>query len=306
MTFLRVALLLIGGITIGVSQATAETMDCRAQLKRQDEHCQMLAEKLAAACPSGTNIKETAQCRELSGQIAVPARTSRAHTPNAAGEFEIKGMGRHGWQNGRTRTSLRRKGQVHIAIATAAGRDRTGSPSMRDKPCLTSSDLQKAMAACRAEAEKNKWNVSIAIVDDGGYLLTFDRMDGAPAITAEVAIGKAHTAALTRRPSKFFEDRVKERPAFANFPAGILIQGGCRSRCAANAWAPSACQASPHESSRSRKRVCAGGLVERCQWRTSLVRHCSRYPSCSSCLCRRAVASKSSNALKRCVQTFGR
>ena len=51
---------------------------------------------------------------------------------------------------------------------------------MRDKPCLTSSDLAKAMAACRAEAEKNKWNVSIAIVDDGGYLLAFDRMDGAP------------------------------------------------------------------------------------------------------------------------------
>src|SRR5262245_66037423 len=97
---------------------------------------------------------------------------------------------------------------------------------MRDKPCLTSSDLQKAMAACRAEAEKNKWNVSIAIVDDGGYLLAFDRMDGAPAITAEVAVGKAHTSALTKRPSKFFEDRVKERPAFANFPAGILIQGG--------------------------------------------------------------------------------
>src|SRR5262245_21551534 len=96
---------------------------------------------------------------------------------------------------------------------------------MRDKPCLTASDIQKALAACRAEAEKNRWNVSIAIVDDGGYLLSFDRMDGAAAITAEVAIGKARTAALTKRPSKFFEDRVKERPAFANFPAGILIQG---------------------------------------------------------------------------------
>jgi glc operon protein GlcG len=98
---------------------------------------------------------------------------------------------------------------------------------MRDKPCLTSSDLQKAMAACRAEAEKNKWNVSIAIVDDGGYLLAFDRMDGAAAITAEVAIGKAHTSALTKRPSKFFEDRVKERPGFVTFPTpGVMFQGG--------------------------------------------------------------------------------
>ena len=107
---------------------------------------------------------------------------------------------------------------------------------MRDKPCLTSADLEKAMAACKAEAKKNKWNVAIAIVDDGGYLLAFERMEGVAAISAEVAIGKAHTSALTRRPSKMFEDRVKERPAFVNFPAGILIQGGlpilARNECA--------------------------------------------------------------------------
>ena len=96
---------------------------------------------------------------------------------------------------------------------------------MRDKPCLTGADIQKAIAACRAEAEKNNWRVAIAVVDDGGYLLFFDRMDGVAPISAEVAIGKARTSAMTRRPSKFFEDRVKERPAFANFPAGILIQG---------------------------------------------------------------------------------
>src|SRR5581483_3435108 len=98
--------------------------------------------------------------------------------------------------------------------------------TMRDKPCLTSADIEKALAACKAEAARNKWNVSIAVVDDGGYLLAFERLEGVAAITAEVAIGKARTAALTRRPSKMFEDRVKERPAFANFPAGILIQGG--------------------------------------------------------------------------------
>jgi uncharacterized protein GlcG (DUF336 family) len=82
------------------------------------------------------------------------------------------------------------------------------------------------MAACLAEAETNKWNVAVAILDDGGHLLAFQRMDGTGAISAEVAIGKARTSALTKRPSKFFEDRVKERPAFASFPAGMLIQGG--------------------------------------------------------------------------------
>jgi hypothetical protein len=74
MTFTPVALLLPGiiGITLllGSVHAVAESASCQAQLKQQDEQCQALAEKLAEACPSGTDIKETALCRELSNQIA--------------------------------------------------------------------------------------------------------------------------------------------------------------------------------------------------------------------------------------------
>jgi glc operon protein GlcG len=96
---------------------------------------------------------------------------------------------------------------------------------MRTKSCLTLADVTKILAACEGEAVKNKWGVAVAIVDEGGHLLGFQRMDGAGPISAEVAIGKARTSALTRRPSKFFEDRVKERPAFVSFPVGVLIQG---------------------------------------------------------------------------------
>jgi glc operon protein GlcG len=96
---------------------------------------------------------------------------------------------------------------------------------MRTKPCLTSADVKILLAACEAEAAKNNWSVAIAILDEGGHLLGFTRMDGVGAISAEVAIGKARTSALTKRPSKFFEDRVKDRPAFVSFPAGTLIQG---------------------------------------------------------------------------------
>jgi glc operon protein GlcG len=96
---------------------------------------------------------------------------------------------------------------------------------MRTKPCLTLGDVKTILAACEAEAVKNKWSVAVAIVDEGAHLLGFQRMDGVGPISAEVAIGKAHTSALTRRPSKFFEDRVKDRPAFVSFPAGVLIQG---------------------------------------------------------------------------------
>ena len=97
---------------------------------------------------------------------------------------------------------------------------------MRTRPALTGADVQKLAAACKAEAAKNKWNVSIAIVDDSGFPLYLERLDGAGPMTAQVAIGKASTAAITRRPTKFWEDRVKERPVFLKFPDNLPIQGG--------------------------------------------------------------------------------
>ena len=98
---------------------------------------------------------------------------------------------------------------------------------MRQKPVLTADDCHKMMAACKAEAQKNKWAVAIAIVDDSGAAILLERLDGCGAISSTVAMGKAQTSALTKRPSKFFEDRVKERPGFVTFPTpGVMFQGG--------------------------------------------------------------------------------
>ncbi|HKQ66983.1 MAG TPA: heme-binding protein [Methylomirabilota bacterium] len=97
---------------------------------------------------------------------------------------------------------------------------------MRSKPTMTASDVQKMVAACKSEAAKNTWSVSIAVVDDAGYLLYLERLDGAGPVTAEVATEKAVTAARTRRPTKFWEDRLKERPAFMKFPGVLPLQGG--------------------------------------------------------------------------------
>ena len=54
---------------------------------------------------------------------------------------------------------------------------------MRSKPSLTANDAAKMMAACKAEAAKHKWDVCIAIVDEGGYLIHLERMDGAKLVT---------------------------------------------------------------------------------------------------------------------------
>ena len=116
---------------------------------------------------------------------------------------------------------------------------------MRDKPCLTSVRPAKGDGRLQAEAEKNKWNVSIAIVDDGGYLLVVRPHGRRRARSPPRSRSARRTrSAMTRRPSKFFEDRVKERPAFVNFPAGMLIQGAVPIMARANASARSASPAS--------------------------------------------------------------
>ncbi|AMN39916.1 GlcG/HbpS family heme-binding protein [Rhodoplanes sp. Z2-YC6860] len=97
---------------------------------------------------------------------------------------------------------------------------------MKTRPCLTSDDAQRIMTACKAEAEKHGWRATIVIVDEFGALMLAERLEGAAPISAEVALSKAKTSALTRRPTKFWEDRAKDRPGFLKFPADSMLQGG--------------------------------------------------------------------------------
>jgi glc operon protein GlcG len=97
---------------------------------------------------------------------------------------------------------------------------------MRSKTALTLADAHTMMAAAKAEAEKRNWGVTIAIVDDAGALLMLERMDRARAQTAEVALLKARSAAVTHRPGKAWEETVKQRPGVLNFPDAFHVTGG--------------------------------------------------------------------------------
>jgi glc operon protein GlcG len=97
---------------------------------------------------------------------------------------------------------------------------------MRTKRALSLSDARAIVDAARREAEQRKWNVTIAVVDEGGFLLALDRMDGAPLQSADIAVRKAWTSALTRLPTKTLEDMVKDRPALVGFPGQLRVQGG--------------------------------------------------------------------------------
>ncbi len=99
---------------------------------------------------------------------------------------------------------------------------------MKNKPILELSDIKMIAAAAEAEAMKNNWAVTIAVVDDGGHLLWLQRLDGAAAISAHIAPAKAHTAALGRRESKFYEEVINGgRSSFLSAPEiKGLLEGG--------------------------------------------------------------------------------
>ena len=99
---------------------------------------------------------------------------------------------------------------------------------MKTKSFLELADLKAVAAAAEAEALKNGWAVSIAIVDDGGHLLWLQRLDGAPPISAHIAPAKANTAAVGRRESKVYEDMINGgRMSFLSAPdLRGLLEGG--------------------------------------------------------------------------------
>ena len=99
---------------------------------------------------------------------------------------------------------------------------------MKNKPALELADVKAIAAAAEAEALKNKWAVSIAIVDDGGHLLWLQRLDGAAPISAHIAPAKANTAAVGQRESRIYEEMINGgRVSFLSAPdLKGLLEGG--------------------------------------------------------------------------------
>ena len=99
---------------------------------------------------------------------------------------------------------------------------------MKNTYALESADIQAIAAAAEAEALKNNWAVTIAIVDAGGHLLHLQRLDGAAPISAHIAPAKANTAAMGQRESKVYEDMINAgRVSFLSAPdLKGLLEGG--------------------------------------------------------------------------------
>ena len=96
---------------------------------------------------------------------------------------------------------------------------------------VSTESAKNVAAASIAEAQKNNWKMAVAIVDTGGYLVYFERMQDTQTGSVDLAIEKARTAALFRRPTKLFQDSVAaggEGLRLLRLTGAIPIDGGVR------------------------------------------------------------------------------
>ncbi|HET8677252.1 MAG TPA: heme-binding protein [Blastocatellia bacterium] len=115
-------------------------------------------------------------------------------------------------------------GLVFLATASEV------SAQVAEKQSLTLDGARKVIAAALAEAKRvNAPGGVIAVVDDGGNLMALERLDGTFAAGATISVGKARTAVLFKRPTKVFEEIIKNgRTAMVALPDALFtpLQGG--------------------------------------------------------------------------------
>lgn len=109
---------------------------------------------------------------------------------------------------------------LFVTMASAQDRPSYG-------PEITLVSAKKIAAAALAEAQKNNFNVAVAIVDNHGFLVYYERMDDTQSASPLIAIEKARSAAMFRRTTRVMEDTVnKGRTAFLGIPGATPITGG--------------------------------------------------------------------------------
>lgn len=94
------------------------------------------------------------------------------------------------------------------SLTAAAQSPLSPPPQIPYGMAISTESAKQAAAAAIAEARKNRWNMAIAIVDTGGYLVYFEKMQDTQTGSVDLAIEKARTSALFRRPTKVFEEAV--------------------------------------------------------------------------------------------------
>jgi len=109
---------------------------------------------------------------------------------------------------------------LSAGLASAQERPPYGNP-------ITIDQAKKIAAGALAESKKNNWRMAISIVDNHGFPVYFERMEDTQTASIQIALDKAKSAAMFRRPTKVFEDGVaKGRVALLGLTGAMPIEGG--------------------------------------------------------------------------------
>jgi glc operon protein GlcG len=116
---------------------------------------------------------------------------------------------------------------LFLALIALSSVQLPAEAQLPEKKVLTLEVVKRVAAAAETEAKRRGATVVIVIVDDAGYPLLLERLDDTQVASVEVGIGKARTAAIFRRPSKVFEDQVRDgRIAALALPGATPLQEG--------------------------------------------------------------------------------
>lgn len=125
-------------------------------------------------------------------------------------------------------TGCRRRGRTAWGVRGRFGKVPAMALKLPSRKTLTLEAARIAMAAAEAEAVRGGWKVCIAVVDDGGHTILFQRLDGAQWSSIDTAVGKARAATAWKRPTRLLEESVNGgRTAFVTISQGMaILQGG--------------------------------------------------------------------------------
>jgi uncharacterized protein GlcG (DUF336 family) len=93
-------------------------------------------------------------------------------------------------------------------------------------PSVTQAMAEKAVNCAVAFAREKQWRIAFAVVDTHGFLVHYTRMDDTQTSGPTIALEKAKTAAMFRRPSRVFEEGLAKRPAYLGLPGVTPVIGG--------------------------------------------------------------------------------
>jgi glc operon protein GlcG len=123
--------------------------------------------------------------------------------------------------------SITRTAVAAFVMLVAVAPARAGGPAVLDRRVLSLEAARRIVAAAEREAQARGVGVVIAVVDSSGMLIELARMDTAQVGSVNVGIGKARTAAIYRRPSREFEEQIKNgRIAALALADATPLQGG--------------------------------------------------------------------------------